>query len=783
MEVPVENTGLGDDLEPPAPMMQLINDNYQTQSIDLRPEREMIMGNWQRSKFHGEDIRRLKMQGADTLADIAAINARRICDLQEAVRRITNLEDAASIAEVEGQTLSDQHTDLVQEVWDGFDELRARISTAELDRQNLSDEHEHFAADIREEIASQLEEAMQRMTQETRDIIRGLQEQHEPPNPVADRLALELDRLSIDSDIPAPENDTITSDALVLRSARPTIRDARDGRIDLLERTLEEYYRRLRARIASVQRLGRANQTESRGIIREGRIHLANYTIRMQAMDALHTIISAELRDHALVLQGHSTRLSDAERMSRTHRAETDQVQRETDGRLQDQATRLEEIDRTLAGIADGHAVDSELRRHSRAMQHLEHTLSRVRLDQEDQETRLDETKTQLQDHSTNFQSTLDDHGSRLDATDTQLEGQSSMVRRIDGTLDRLLSHHEFQGVRLDTNDTDIAGISGDVARISGILDQLESSQVSQNGRIETTVGRVDLVREEHARMSQYIMTRVDGAMEGTEETGISRALEELAHRMEQLRAEVERSVACIGLGHVDSLTEQGSLPRNGFPAHVTAPITPHQPTGPPASLTPPNSPPPQSTAHSIFSDVPIHYPSLPPLSPLPAIRPVFANPSNPTPSPSPLPSPPQHGPPSPSTGNPPLPSAPDPCPTLPIQPLIPNITVNPIITFKPTWNMHHAPTPTSKTSISKRPRTPSISSSSSPFPARKTRTIKARTAKPTAPSLSFSSSRIHLAGFRHCAGGRRRKNCSAICAVNPARGRRQKAWVCGSCS
>ncbi|KAL8993110.1 MAG: hypothetical protein Q9188_007411, partial [Gyalolechia gomerana] len=550
MEVPVEDTAPRDDPGRPAPMFEIRNENFQAQSINLSLHERLILSNWQTNKNHGRDIRRINsertIERAAFLADIADINTRRICNVEE----IDHLENAASIAEVEQQALSDQHGTFEKDVWDHVDELGALASSTYNTLETLTGTMEGVqtqASDTQNEVGRlkelgrQLKKEMQKTARETRDIIRGLQEQLEPPDLAADRLATELSRLCIDSDTPVPGNDSITTDTLVPRNTEPAVQDATNGRIDELERTFQNYYRRLQARTARVERLGQANRTGSNDIIRACNIHFVQYMARMQVIDAIHTTIRT-------VLRSQNARILAAERTSRTHREETDQAQRETNGRLQDQSTRLEEFGDTLAGVSSSQVVDNaQLRRHSTDIRDLDRTLGQVRLNQEnhgarldDYSARLDATNTQLGGHPTSIRSTLDNHRSRLSATDTQLAGHSSTVQRIEGTLNGIQSNHESHGARLDTNDTQLGGLSASIQGIDGTLNGLSSRQATQSDRVDATARLVNLLKREHVRMSRYIRNRVSDAMEGTVETGMSRAMENMNAEIQRLGAEVE---------------------------------------------------------------------------------------------------------------------------------------------------------------------------------------------------------------------------------------------------
>ncbi|KAI4112587.1 MAG: hypothetical protein LQ345_006288 [Seirophora villosa] len=485
MEVSVDGAAPRDGPGHPVKVMEIRNKTVQAQKLDLEPLNKWVRKLCLAKKHHGRAIRHIRrdttVQGADVDADIASVDDRRMRNAEATERRLRSVEDAASAAQLAQQLLDNRHEQFQTDVGD---RLEAQASDArDAVRRSLQD------------WSRRLEDEMQRIDDKTQQRIR---DQLEPVERAVDQLETKFGRLSIDADPAVPGDDRPT-----LGHDEPAVPYATDGRVDELERTFHAYHQDLQARTAELERLGRLNGDASNATIRACNTQLARYLKRMQAIDAVHTTVRRRLRGHAVALRRQTARISAAERTAQAHRAETDQARRETDDRLRDQSTRLDRLSDTLAG-AD--------------IQPLERALGQVRWDQANDVARLDDfgarlddfsaqlntTNIQVRRHAANIRHTLHNHRSRLDATDTQLEGHSADLRRIDSTLQELGSSHTTLGDRVDRWG--------------------------------------DLLHRDHHTMSRYIAGRVDDAMEGTVETGMSRAMRSMHAEIERLGREVERS-------------------------------------------------------------------------------------------------------------------------------------------------------------------------------------------------------------------------------------------------
>ncbi|KAL8956549.1 MAG: hypothetical protein Q9193_005957, partial [Seirophora villosa] len=424
MEVPVEGAAPRDGPGQLVRVMEIRNETVQYQTVDLEPLNEKVRDLWLAKKHHGDYIRYIRrdrtLEGADVGAEFASVNEFRALDAEATERRLRSVEDAASAAQ------------LAQEQFeiDVDDRLEAQASDARDAVRSLQD------------WIRRLEDEIQRINEESRQLPQDLAGRLERSEDAVERLATELGRLSIDADPAAPGDDPPTSAAPALWHDEPAVPYATDGRVDELERTFHACHRRLQARTAELERLGRANRDASNATIRACNTQLARYTKRMQTIDAVHTTVRARLRDHAAALRRQTARISAAERTAQAHRAETDD-------RLRDQSTRLDRVSDTLAG-AD--------------IRPLERALDQVRWDQANDvarledfgarldvsAARLDTTNTQVREHAAIIRHTLHNHRSRLDATDTQLDGHSADLRRIDSILQELGSSHTTLGDRVD---------------------------------------------------------------------------------------------------------------------------------------------------------------------------------------------------------------------------------------------------------------------------------------------------------------------------------------------
>ncbi|KAI4119453.1 MAG: hypothetical protein LQ341_007595, partial [Variospora aurantia] len=338
----------------------------------------------------------------------------------------------------------------------------------------------------------QLEKLMRRTARETRDrlaqrdaildrhesTIRGLQ-----LDLATDRLVNELSRLSVHDNTPAAENNPPTSNALVSWNARPAVRDATNGRIDELRRTFQAYYRRLQARTERVERIGRENQTQSNNIIRECNVRLARLVMTMQVIDATHFAVAAALNDHDTVLRRHGRS-------------------------IWTQSTRTDHIDARL------YDIDTELRIQS---------------------TRTD----RVHDRLVETQSNRDDDLTRMDMTEDRVEGHNNTIHRMDSALNEILLNRDEDLARMDATDD---RITTSIQRANGTLNELRTTHTRQqayNRLARGTQAQLDLLEQEHTRMSQYLQSRVSDAMEGNVATGMSRVMEDLNAQIQRLRTEV----------------------------------------------------------------------------------------------------------------------------------------------------------------------------------------------------------------------------------------------------
>ncbi|KAL9046721.1 MAG: hypothetical protein Q9206_007009 [Seirophora lacunosa] len=572
MEVPVEGAAPRDGPGQPVRVMEIRNETVQYQKVDLEPLNKKVRCLWLAKKHHGSSIRHIRRDttvgGADVDAYIASVDDHRMRNAEATERRLRSVEDAASAAQLAQQLLDNRHEQFQTDVEDRLQaqasdardavrslqdwsrrledeiqridgetqqrdlagrledetqrideetrqlprDLAGRVERSEHAVERLGDRHEQLETYVKDRIEAQasdtpdairslqdwsrrLEDEIQRIDEETHQRIR---DQLEPVERAVDQLETKFGRLSIDADPAVPGDDPPT-----LWHDEPAVPYATDGRVDELERTCHAYQQDLQARTAELERLGRLNGDASNATSRACNTQLARYLKRMQAIDAVHTTVRRRLRGHAVALRKQTARISAAERTAQAHRAETDQARRETDDRLRDQSTRLDRLSDTLAG-AD--------------IQPQERALGQVRWDQANDVARLDgfgarlddfgaqlnTTNIQVRRHAANIRHTLHNHRSRFDATDTQLEGHSADLRRIDSTLQELGSSHTTLGDRVDRWG--------------------------------------DLLHRDHHTMSRYIAGRVDDAMEGTVETGMSRAMRSMHAEIERLGREVERS-------------------------------------------------------------------------------------------------------------------------------------------------------------------------------------------------------------------------------------------------
>ncbi|KAL8971071.1 MAG: hypothetical protein Q9197_003470 [Variospora fuerteventurae] len=589
MKVPVDDAAACPVPLQPGGWFEIINENSQRQSFDFSLHEYNIASNMTAVKRHGNDIRRID-------ADLAGVNARRNHDADRIGQRVDEVEDRTSVVETGHAVLQQQVENSQDDTWQAIEDTRndqrniwdhvhglgdlasqacnvlqaltrrmdgvPTLASANKNKVgNLKrriDGAERQASDTSNQVETlkvyghQLKKLMRRAARETRDMlarrdaildrhestIRGLQR-----DLATDRLVNELRRLSVHDDTPAAENNPPTSNALVPWNARPAVRDATSGRIDELRRTFQAYYRRLQARTERVERIGRENRTQSNHIIRECNVRLARLMMTMQVIDAIHFAVAAALNDHDTVLRRHGRRISrQSTRTNRITEVLDDHAYRldATDTRLTVQSTRTDHIDARL------HDIDTELGIQS---------------------TRTD----RVHDRLVEMQSNRDDDLTRMDMTEDRVEGHDNTIHRIDGALNEILLNRDEDLTRMDTTEdrliTDVRRIDGtlneirwnrvaDLARMDATDDRVTTSIQRANGTLNElrithtrqqaynllargTQAQLDLLEQEHTRMSQYLQSRVSDAMAGNVATGMSRVMEDMNAQIQRLSAEV----------------------------------------------------------------------------------------------------------------------------------------------------------------------------------------------------------------------------------------------------
>ncbi|KAL8921338.1 MAG: hypothetical protein Q9208_005770 [Pyrenodesmia sp. 3 TL-2023] len=565
MEVPVDDAAPWPIPIQPGGYFEIINESSQRQSIDFSRHEDNIASSVTAVKKHGEDIRRIDADVAGIIArrscnadrteqrfgaveDQTSVIATDHAVLQQRVETSQDdiwqaIEDIRSEVERRADNLNDQLENDPYDIWDNIHALGDLASQAynTLDAlngrmdgvQTLASTNENEVKTLKERMdgaerhASKtsnqvetlrayghlLEEEMRRTAQEAKEMLAqrdAILDRHESTirglklDLATDRLVNELSRLSIDDETPAAENNPPTSNALVPWSARPAVQDATNGRIDGLERTFQAYYRRLRARTARVERIGRENRTQSNNIIRECNVRLARLMTTMQVIDAIHFAIAAALNDHDTALR-RTHRITE---VLDNHRDRLDA----TDTRLTDQARRTDHIDGRLDDI------DTELRIQSVRTDHVH--------------DRLDEIQT-----------SRDDDLTRMDMTEDRLEAQTNTIHRIDWTLNEIVLNRDDDLTRMDMTED---RLTTNVQRIDGTLNELWTTQQTYDARLEGldtrvrgTRAQLRLLEQEHTRMSRYVRSRVSDAMDGNAETGMSRAMEDMNAQIQRLGGEV----------------------------------------------------------------------------------------------------------------------------------------------------------------------------------------------------------------------------------------------------
>ncbi|KAL8759763.1 MAG: hypothetical protein Q9184_003527 [Pyrenodesmia sp. 2 TL-2023] len=459
-----------------------------------------------------------------------------------------------------------------------------------------------------------LEEEMRRTARENKELLAqrdAILDRHEStirdlqPDLATDRLANELGRLSINGDTTAAENHPPNTNALVPWNARPAVPDATNRRVDELQRTFQEYYRRLQARTERVERLGRENQAQSDRIIRECNVGLAKLMVTMQMVNAIHFAIAAALNDHDTVLREHGRRLGmqstalhntrealasvtrrqlvDREQLDGhatviqgiggtliNHRARLD----DHDALLNDHEHRLAATNR-LIGMQSTRTTET-LDDHGRRLDTADTRTDRIddRLDEMDTELGVQSTRTdRVHDRLDEMQANREDDLTRMDETEDEIRGQTNTIFRIYGTLDDMLSDRDEDLDRMDmtedrltaniqridgtldemrTNRADDLArmdatderITANIQRVNGTLNDLRTTQARQQGYNLLATGtqaRLGLLEQEHTRMSQFIQSRVNDAMEGNIPTGMSRVMDDMNDQIQRLVTEVAK--------------------------------------------------------------------------------------------------------------------------------------------------------------------------------------------------------------------------------------------------
>ncbi len=417
-----------------------------------------------------------------------------------------------------------------------------------------------------------LKEELRRTAQETKDMLAqrdAILDNHES---TIRGLQSDLSMLSINDDTPVVENNPPASNALVPWNARPAVQDATNSGIDELQRTFQAYYRRLQARTARVERIGRENRSQLDRTIGEYNVRLTRLMMAMQVIDAIHLAIATALNDHDTVLRRQSrtifrqsTRLQDT-RETLASVARTQVVDR---GVLDEHSTAIEGVGATLINHRtrlDGH--DTLLNNyHERLV--AANRLNDLRSSRTDEiladyGNRLDTTETELGIQSIR----VDRMDDRLDDIDTELGVQSTRTDRVHDRLDEMQTNHDGDLTRIEETEAAVEGHANTFFRVWDVMDEMVWNRDEDLTRMDTTedrltsnVERIDRtlndIRSNQvdnlARMNaiddlvvtyaqqQAYNVQVSEAMEGHVETGMSRVMEDMHARIQQINAEVIR--------------------------------------------------------------------------------------------------------------------------------------------------------------------------------------------------------------------------------------------------